>query len=39
VARWAGHTRAIQSGSPHAYLGYLVVALIALLAISLAWRG
>ena len=31
--------RAIQSGSAHAYLTYVVVALLALLAISLAWPG
>jgi len=37
VAAAAGRTRAIQSGSAHAYLAYLVVALLALLAISLAW--
>jgi len=41
LLRWgaaaAGCTRAIQSGSAHAYLAYLVVALLALLAISLAW--
>ena len=39
VVAWAGRTRAIQSGSAHAYLGYLVVALLTLLAISLAWSG
>jgi len=39
VAAGAGRTRAIQSGSAHAYLAYLVVALLALLAISLAWSG
>src|SRR5882672_3230146 len=33
VAAGAAHTRAIQSGSAHAYLAYLVVALLALLAI------
>ena len=38
VAAGAARTRAIQSGSAHAYLAYLVVALLALLAISLAWR-
>jgi hydrogenase-4 component B len=37
VARAAGCTRAIQSGSAHAYLAYLGVALLALLAISLGW--
>jgi hydrogenase-4 component B len=39
VAAAAGLTRAIQSGSAHAYLTYVVVALVALLAISLAWPG
>jgi len=39
VAAWAAHARVIQSGSAHAYLAYLVVALLALLAISLAWSG
>ena len=39
VAAGAAHTRAIQSGSAHAYLAYLVVALLALLAISLAWSA
>jgi len=39
VAAGAGWSRAIQSGSAHAYLAYLVVALLALLAISLAWSA
>jgi hydrogenase-4 component B len=39
VAGWASLTRAIQSGSAHAYLGYLVLALLALLAISLGWSA
>ena len=39
VAAGAGRTRAIQSGSAHAYLAYLVVALLVLLAISLGWSG
>ncbi|HEU5197901.1 MAG TPA: proton-conducting transporter membrane subunit, partial [Methylomirabilota bacterium] len=38
VAAGAARTRAIQSGSAHVYLAYLGVALLALLAISLAWR-
>ena len=38
VAAGAARTRAIQSGSAHAYLAYLGIALLALLAISLAWR-
>jgi len=37
IAAAASCTRAIQSGSAHAYLAYLGVALLALLAISLAW--
>jgi hydrogenase-4 component B len=37
VAATAGRTRAIQSGSAHAYLAYLGIALLALLTISLAW--
>jgi NADH:ubiquinone oxidoreductase subunit 5 (subunit L)/multisubunit Na+/H+ antiporter MnhA subunit len=39
VAGWAARTRVIQSGSAHAYLGYLVVALVVLLAITLAGSG
>jgi formate hydrogenlyase subunit 3/multisubunit Na+/H+ antiporter MnhD subunit len=38
VRRWALHTRAIQSGSAHAYLTYLVIALLGLLVVLLA-RG
>lgn len=39
VAGWASLTRAIQSGSAHAYLAYLVLALLTLLAISLGWSA
>ena len=35
VRRWAIRTRAIQSGSAHAYLTYLVIALLGLLAMLL----
>jgi hydrogenase-4 component B len=35
VRRWAFYTRALQSGSAHAYLTYLVIALLGLLAILL----
>ena len=35
VNRWAVRARAIQSGSAHAYLTYLVIALLGLLAILL----
>jgi hydrogenase-4 component B len=35
VKLWASHVRAIQSGSAHAYLTYLVVALLGLLAMLL----
>jgi len=35
VTRWAAHARAIQSGSAHAYLTYLVIALLGLLAMHL----
>jgi len=38
VNLWAVRARAIQSGSAHAYLTYLVIALLGLLAILLA-RG
>ena len=38
VTGWAARTRALQSGSVHAYLAYLVIALLVLLAISLAWN-
>jgi formate hydrogenlyase subunit 3/multisubunit Na+/H+ antiporter MnhD subunit len=34
---WAVRTRAIQSGSVHAYLTYLVIALVGLLALLLVW--
>jgi hydrogenase-4 component B len=33
VVRWAGHAQAIQLGSVHAYLAYLVVTLLALLGL------
>jgi hydrogenase-4 component B len=39
VGAWAEWTRAIQSGSAHRYLAYLVIALLALLAITLARSG
>jgi hypothetical protein len=39
IGAWATRTRAIQSGSAHVYLTYLVVALVALLAIALARSG
>jgi hydrogenase-4 component B len=39
IVAWAERTRALQSGSPHVYLTYLVVALVALLAIALARSG
>jgi hypothetical protein len=35
VERWAVRARAIQSGSAHAYLTYLVIALLGLLTILL----
>ncbi len=35
VRRWASHARAIQSGSAHAYLTYLVIALLGLLTMLL----
>jgi hydrogenase-4 component B len=35
VTRWASHARAIQSGSAHAYLAYLVIALLGFLAMLL----
>ncbi|HEU4366835.1 MAG TPA: hydrogenase 4 subunit B [Methylomirabilota bacterium] len=35
VTRWAAHARAIQSGSAHAYLTYLVIALLGLLVMLL----
>jgi NADH:ubiquinone oxidoreductase subunit 5 (subunit L)/multisubunit Na+/H+ antiporter MnhA subunit len=37
VERWAIHARAIQSGSAHAYLTYLVIALLGLLVMLLVW--
>jgi hydrogenase-4 component B len=39
IGVWAERTRALQSGSAHVYLAYLVVALVALLAIALARSG
>jgi hydrogenase-4 component B len=39
VGAWAARAQAIQSGSAHGYLAYLVIALLALLAITLARRG
>jgi hydrogenase-4 component B len=36
VSAWADRTRALQSGSAHVYLAYLLVALVVLLAITLA---
>jgi len=35
VRLWGARTRALQSGSAHAYLSYLVIALLALLAMLL----
>jgi hypothetical protein len=35
VTRWAIRVRAVQSGSAHAYLTYLVIALVGLLAMLL----
>ncbi len=35
IRRWGVHARAIQSGSAHAYLTYLVIALVGLLALLL----
>jgi len=35
VRLWASQARAIQSGSAHAYLTYLVIALLGLLAMLL----
>jgi hydrogenase-4 component B len=35
IRRWGIRTRAIQSGSAHAYLAYLVIALVGLLALLL----
>jgi hydrogenase-4 component B len=39
VDAWAARAQAIQSGSAHRYLAYLVIALLALLAITLARSG
>jgi hydrogenase-4 component B len=39
IGAWAARTRAIQSGSAHVYLAYLVVALVTLLAIALSRSG
>jgi hydrogenase-4 component B len=39
ITAWAERTRALQSGSAHVYLAYLVVALVALLAIALTRSG
>jgi hydrogenase-4 component B len=39
IGAWADRTRAIQSGSAHGYLAYLVIALLVLLAIGLARSG
>jgi hypothetical protein len=33
---WAERARAVQSGSAHGYLAYLVIALLVMLAIALA---
>ena len=35
MRRWGIQARAIQSGSAHAYLTYLVIALVGLLALLL----
>jgi len=37
VKVWAARARAVQSGSVHAYLGYLVGALVALLGLLMIW--
>jgi hypothetical protein len=39
IGAWAARTRALQSGSAHVYLTYLVAALVTLLAIALARSG
>ena len=39
VKVWAARARAVQSGSVHAYLGYLVAALVALLGLLMLWAG
>jgi formate hydrogenlyase subunit 3/multisubunit Na+/H+ antiporter MnhD subunit len=38
IRRWGTQARAIQSGSAHAYLSYLVIALVGLLALLLVWQ-
>jgi hypothetical protein len=38
IRRWGIQARAIQSGSAHAYLSYLVIALVGLLALLLIWQ-
>ncbi len=37
VKVWAARARAVQSGSVHAYLSYLVAALVALLGLLMVW--
>jgi len=39
VMAWAARVRAIQSGSLHAYLTYLVAALVTMLGLLLLWGG
>ena len=39
VRRWGTRARALQSGSAHAYLTYLVIALLGLLTLLLVQRG
>jgi hypothetical protein len=39
VRRWGTRVRALQSGSAHAYLTYLVIALLGLLTLLLVQRG
>ncbi len=39
VRRWGTRARALQSGSAHAYLTYLVIALLGLLTVLLVQRG
>jgi hydrogenase-4 component B len=39
VRRWSTRARALQSGSAHAYLTYLVIALLGLLTLLLVQRG
>jgi formate hydrogenlyase subunit 3/multisubunit Na+/H+ antiporter MnhD subunit len=38
IRRWGTQARALQSGSAHAYLTYLVIALVGLLALLLVWQ-